>query len=163
VLNSDRLLPQSQTFLNYGRKMFYNIGPRKKKWTTGWVETDLDSMVSIDRAGEVAEQLKKESGLKKSGAKGSQNLYVNTFEEEEHRYENFEAANPYEDDVQTVHSEGVRSEFDPPPLPTSKRPTNGVGGNDADDGDESPTTLTLGDISEADDRVKTVLFSSFST
>ncbi len=59
--------------------MFYNIGPRKKKWTTGWVETDLDSMVSIDRAGEVAEQLKKESGLKKSGAKGSQNLYVNTF------------------------------------------------------------------------------------
>ena len=133
------------------------VPSRKKKWTTGWVETDLDSMVSVDRAGEVEEQLKKESGLKKSGLKGSQNFYVNTYEEEEHRYENFEASNPYEDDVQTVHSEGVRSEFDPPPIPTSKRPTNGVGvgvgNNNVDDGDESPTTLTLGDISEADDRV----------
>ena len=116
-------------------------------------------MVSVDRAGEVEQQLKRESGLKKSGLRGSQNLYVNTYEEEEPRYENFEAANPYEDDVQTVHSEGVRSEFDPPPIPTTKRPTsNGVEKNvdDDDGGDESPPPLTLGDISEADDRVKVV-------
>ena len=111
-------------------------------------------MVSIDRAGEVEEQIKKESGLKKSGLKGSQNLYVNTYEEEEHGYENFESSqrnvvNPYEDDVQTVHSEGVRSEMDAPPLPTSKRP-NGI---DVNDDDDSAATFTLGDISEADDRV----------
>ena len=103
------------------------VPSRKKKWTTGWVETDLDSMVSIDRAQEVELQLKKESGLKKSQLKSSnQNVYVNTYEEEEHGYENFDPGNgsrnrfqtgnghfangnPYEDDVQTVHSEGVRS------------------------------------------------------
>ncbi len=135
------------------------VPSRKKKWTTGWVETDLDSMVSIDRAGEVEEQLKKESSsLKKSGLKGSQNVYVNTYEEEEHGYENFETsqrnvANPYEDDVQTVHSEGVRSEMDAaPPLPMSKRP-NGVNVKDLIDDDDTATTFTLGDISEADDRV----------
>lgn len=118
-------------------------------------------MVSIDRAGEVETQLKKESGLKKSSLKGSQNVYVNTYEEEEHGYENFDRNavtsgnghynnnNPYEDDVQTVHSEGVRSEMDPPPIPSGKRPTNGMMMADINDS----TTLTLGDISEADDRV----------
>jgi hypothetical protein len=64
------------------------------------------------------------------------------------------ASNPYDDEVQTVHSEGVRSEVEPPPLPAAKRPNGrceaGVG-HDSDN--ESPTTL--GDISEADDRVST--------
>ena len=141
------------------------VPSRKKKWTTGWLETDLDSMVSIDRAGEVETQLKKESGLKKSSLKGSQNVYVNTYEEEEHGYENFDRNagtsgnghynnnNPYEDDVQTVHSEGVRSEMDPPPIPSGKRPTNGMMMAEVDD---STTTFTLGDISEADDRVKSL-------
>jgi len=114
---------------------------------TGWVETDLDSMVSVDRGAEV------EFHHKISGNLSSQ--YVNTFDEEdEHNYENFKqllGSNGYEDDVQTVHSEGVRSEMEPPPLPLAKRPYSHI-----DDGNsaELMENLTLGDISEADDRVK---------
>ena len=67
--------------------------------------------------------------------------------------------NPYEDDVQTVHSEGIRSEMEAVILPPlHKRPhqqnqqefeeeiTNDI--------ENEISTLTLGDISEADDRVK---------
>jgi hypothetical protein len=61
------------------------VPSRKKKWTTGWVETDLDSMVSVDRAGEVEDQLKREHAGKSSGLRGSKTTYVNTFEEEDHR------------------------------------------------------------------------------
>jgi hypothetical protein len=39
-----------------------------------------------------------------------------------------------------------------PPLPMSKRP-NGVDVKDLIDDDDTATTFTLGDISEADDRV----------
>ena len=156
-----------QFFLLAGVAGAEPVPSRKKKWTTGWVETDLDSLVSIDRAQEVELQLKKESGLKKSQLKSSnQNVYVNTYEEEEHGYENFDpgngsrnrfqtgnghfaTGNPYEDDVQTVHSEGVRSEMDVPPL--GKRPGTGNGQNNHDD--DNATNFTLGDISEADDRV----------
>merc|ERR1711884_325884 len=78
--------------------------------------------------------------------------YINTYEEERHNYENFDsyenfknnlAKNPYEDDVQTIHSEGVRSEMEGPPLPD--RP----GQYNSDD-----IILGMGDISEADERVQ---------
>merc|ERR1719150_634736 len=68
--------------------------------------------------------------------------------------------NPYEDDVQTVHSEGIRSEMEstiPPPL--HKRPHNQTHPTQEEDEmtkdiENEICTLTLGDISEADDRVK---------
>lgn len=59
-------------------------------------------------------------------------------------YENYRAElerNPYEDDVQTVHSEGVRSEYDSHPPTVPDRPPEEV-------------ILGLGELSEADERVQ---------
>ena len=71
--------------------------------------------------------------------------------DDEHNYENYEnfrtktQQNPYEDDVQTVYSEGIRSEYDhAPPIPD--RPT-------ANSEDEE-VILGLGELSEADERVQ---------
>ena len=51
------------------------------------------------------------------GGNSSQAMYVNTYIEEQHNYENYEnfraqerLQNPYEDEVATVHSEGVASQ-----------------------------------------------------
>ncbi len=88
---------------------------------------------------------------------------MNTFEDDQHNYENYAAQaarNPYEDDVQTVHSEGVRSEYEPPPIP--ERPQNGrrPGGEAEDDEqaeyeeEEEGVVLGLGELGEADERVQ---------
>ena len=66
-------------------------------------------------------------------------------------YENYRAEaalNPYEDDVATVHSEGVRSDY-APPLPDR----NGSGYSPPESGQEE-VVLGLGELSEADERVQ---------
>ena len=74
----------------------------------------------------------------------------------QHNYENYanlgSSSNPYEDDVVTVYSEGVRSEYNDhaPPLPD--RPPAGHGG--ADSLDDEEVILGLGELSEADERVQ---------
>jgi hypothetical protein len=89
---------------------------------------------------------------------------VNTFqsEDDEHNYENYAAQaarNPYEDDVQTVHSEGVRSEYEPPPIPD--RSHNGRSGatvaekeEEEDQYEEEEGVVGLGELGEADERVQ---------
>jgi len=89
---------------------------------------------------------------------------VNTFqsEDDEHNYENYAAQaarNPYEDDVQTVHSEGVRSEYEPPPIPD--RSQNGRSGATVAEKEEEEyeeegegEVMGLGELGEADERVQ---------
>ena len=128
--------------------------PSKKKASASWYETDLDDM----RMKQQQQQQQQQQ------ASAASRTYVNQGQEERHDYENFDEIsknNPYEDDVQTVHSEGVQSSNGdhqqqgavppppPPPLP-GKRPDNG-GQPLLEDMAQG---LTLGDISEADDRVK---------
>ena len=106
------------------------------------------------------------------GAQDGGSVYVNTFDsEEEHNYENYAAQaarNPYEDDVQTVHSEGVRSDYEaPPPIP--ERPHNGRGAaaeqeeyeeqaqyqqEEDEDEEGGGAVLGLGELGEADERVQ---------
>merc|ERR1712079_121079 len=127
--------------------------PQQKKKQDTWYETDIDNNFTKDWGPETDEQIKKES---KVTTKSSDEIptYVNTYEEEKHSYENFEnyehfkaqvAKNPYEDDVQTVHSEGVRSELEGPPLPARPHKYN-----NSDD----EVIIGLGDIGEADERVQ---------
>ncbi len=87
-------------------------------------------------------------------------MYVNTFEDdEEHNYENYAAQaarNPYEDDVQTVHSEGVRSEYEQllaPPIPERPKGRVASAGEDEEEEDEEEEEgrMVLG---EADERVQ---------
>ena len=76
------------------------------------------SGICFDRSNETEAQIKAEIKAKNAGS-----TYVNAFEEEAHNYENtrFENAENDQnlddeiDEIQTVHSEGVRSEA--PPLP----------------------------------------------
>ena len=125
--------------------------PQKKKQQNTWYETDIDNNFTKDRGPETEEQIKKENkNIFKSG--GTATTYINTYEEERHNYENFDtyenfknnlAKNPYEDDVQTIHSEGVRSEMEGPPLPERPNQFN-----------SDQIILGMGDISEADERVQ---------
>ena len=98
-------------------------------------------------------------------------MYMNTTQpdtfltaEDAHNYENYEPfrqrvlqQNPYEDEVQTVHSEGVRSECnDPPPLPDRPAMTfnNENGEENEEEQEEEEMVLGLGELSEADERVQ---------
>ena len=125
--------------------------PSKKRSSSTWYETDMDSGIILDRSHELDAQLKAELKAKNAGSN-----YINAYEEDIHSYENtkFGAEEEEFDEIQTVYSEGVRSEA--PPLP-SKRP---VVRKPAEE-EVSPTfsssseeMYSLGDISEADERVK---------
>ena len=147
------------------------------------METDIDNNKSDNRANEFEQQLRMETRAANSN---KTDIYLNAYEPspQNHEYKNLNQhdlnqfhenriggsdhlnhnnqmeMNPYEDDVQTVHSEGIRSEMEstmPPPL--HKRPHNqNQPSQDEDDMtkdiENEICTLTLGDISEADDRVK---------
>ena len=125
--------------------------PQKKKQQNTWYETDIDNNFTKDRGPETEEQIKKENkNIFKSN--GTTTTYINTYEQQRHNYENFDtyenfknnlAKNPYEDDVQTIHSEGVRSELEGPPLPERPQRLHG-----------EDTILGLGDIGEADEKVQ---------
>jgi len=78
--------------------------------------------------------------------KNAGSTYVNAYEEDIHNYENTNPNDDDDDEVQTVHSEGViRSEV-PPPLPPPRK--------DSNSSMSSSEMFSLGDISEADERVK---------
>jgi len=116
-------------------------GPRQQDT---WYETDIDNNFTRDRGPETEEQIRQESKVVGMGS-NSQAMYVNTYIEEQHNYENYEnfrtqerLQNPYEDEVATVHSEGVASQA--PMVPPR-------------DGDEW-VQARMGDISEADERVQ---------
>ena len=88
-------------------------GPRQQDT---WYETDIDNNFTRDRGPETEEQIRQESKVV-GMTSGSQGMYVNTYIEEKHNYENYEnfraqeqLQNPYEDEVATVHSEGVASQ-----------------------------------------------------
>ena len=88
-------------------------GPRQQDT---WYETDIDNNFTRDRGPETEEQIRQESKVVGMG-NSSQAMYVNTYIEEQHNYENYEnfraqerLQNPYEDEVATVHSEGVASQ-----------------------------------------------------
>ena len=87
----------------------------------------------MDRASEFEAQIKAELKAKNAGS-----TYINAYEEDIHNYENTKyilaqndfALNPErsegshevfsntdDDEIQTVHSEGIRSDVAPPPLP----------------------------------------------
>ena len=115
--------------------------PSKKKNSSTWYETDIDSGISVDRSSELEAQLKAEMKAKNAGS-----TYVNAYEEDIHNYENTNPNDDEDDEVQTVHSEGViRSEV-PPPLPPPRKNSNSSM--------SSSEMFSLGDISEADERVK---------
>ena len=124
--------------------------PQKKRNQNTWYETDIDNNYTRDRGPETEQQIAKETNnISKPG-----NMYINA-EDVHHNYENFDtyenfknnlAKNPYEDDVQTVHSEGVRSEMEGPPLPD--RPNKIALDNDND------MIMGMGDIGEADEKVQ---------
>ena len=56
-------------------------------------------------------------------------------------------SNTDDDEIQTVHSEGIRSDVAPPPLPPVRKESNSSSST-------SSEMFSLGDISEADERVK---------
>ena len=120
--------------------------------------------ICFDRSNETEAQIKAEIKAKNAGS-----TYVNAFEEEAHNYENTRFNNnggenlddqdldDEIDEIQTVHSEGVGSEA--PPLPAK----NGLFVQQGEEGglvvmpdqDSSSSEMySLGDISEADERVK---------
>ncbi len=122
------------------------VPSRKKKSGSSWVETDMDRGHSVNRASEVESQLRLEAKAKEAGS-----TYVNAYDEQPHDYENYTNGNN-DDDIQTVHSEGVRSEA--PPLPAKVVNGSGFGNHDYGETSSSSEMYSLGDISEADDRVK---------
>ena len=83
------------------------VPSRKKKINSSWFETDLDEMRTKEQQAALATPL----------SKMDPRTYVNQDQDkqqqqQQHDYENFDEIsknNPYEDDVQTVHSEGVQS------------------------------------------------------
>ena len=107
--------------------------PSKKVSSSTWFETDMDSGASKNLANAFEQQLQSE--MRAANSKKS-DVYINTYEATSNSYENYNAG-LYDDEVQTVHSEGMTSEV--PPLPQRG---------------QEEMCLTLGDISEADDRVK---------
>ena len=116
--------------------------PSKRKPITTYLQTDIDSGISFDRSHETEAQLKMEFKSKSSGS-----TYVNAYHEDsDHNYENTKYDDEA-DEVQTVHSEGVRSEA--PPIPPK---TNNAAAEDISS--SSSEMYSLGDISEADERVK---------
>jgi hypothetical protein len=122
--------------------------PQRPRLQETWYETDIDNNYTRDRGPETEDQLRQESRVVGLPANSQQAMYVNTFKEEQHNYENYEnyenfraqerLQNPYEDEVATVHSEGVASQA--PGLP----PRDG----------EDWVHGRMGDISEADERVQ---------
>merc|ERR1719189_1238861 len=66
--------------------------------------------------------------------------------------ENNNNTNPYEDDIQTVHSEGVRSDAEQPPTTTQEYDSEPVE-QPVEDG-EDYVVSGLGELSEADERVQ---------
>ena len=147
------------------------------------METDIDNNKSDNRANEFEQQLKMETRAANSN---KTDIYLNAYDSTalNHEYKNLNKhdlsqlqenrmdgsdhlnhnnrldINPYEDDVQTVHSEGIRSEMEsvmPPPLhkrPHSQNHPTQEEDEMTKDIENEICTLTLGDISEADDRVK---------
>ena len=146
------------------------------------METDIDNDKSNNRANEFEHQLMMETRAANSS---KTDVYINAYESSalNHEYKNVNQydvdnthnnlnqdshplnnnqldMNPYEDDVQTVHSEGIRSEMEaimPPPLHKRLHQLNQQPQNEdqiTKDIENEICTLTLGDISEADDRVK---------
>lgn len=123
--------------------------PPKNTHQNTWYETDIDNNYTKDWGPETEQQIMKENkNISKQGT-----VYVNETERETHNYENFDsyenfknnlAKNPYEDDVQTVHSEGVRSEIEGPPLPERLHLNH----------NNEEMILGLGDIGEADEKVQ---------
>ena len=113
--------------------------PSKKKNTSTWFETDIDNGMSVDRSNEIEDQIKAELKAKNAGS-----TYINAYEEDIHNYENTKYSTTDEDEIQTVHSEGIRSEA--PPLPPTRKESNSSL--------SSSEMYSLGDISEADERVK---------
>ena len=117
--------------------------PSKNRKSGTWLETDLDSGICIDKSHDAEAQIKAELKAKNAGS-----TYVNAYEEELHNYENtnfnFQANQDEEDEIQTVHSEGIRSEA--PPLPS--KPSS------ASADSEEAEMYSLGELSEADERVK---------
>ena len=86
--------------------------PQRNRVQETWYETDIDSNFTRDRGPETEDQLRQEHRAQGPGA-----MYINTYKEEQHNYENYEnfkaqeqMQNPYEDEVATVHSEGVASQ-----------------------------------------------------
>ena len=134
--------------------------PQRSKQQDTWYETDIDNNYTKDWGPETERQISKERQT--AGGNGSQlaPVYINQWEEERHSYENYHsydqfraavARNPYEDDVQTVHSEGVRSELEGPPLPA--RPVRAPQ-HPQQQQEEEEEMLGMGDIGEADERVQ---------
>ena len=120
--------------------------PSKGRKSGTWLETDLDSGICIDKSHDVEAQIKAELKAKNAGS-----TYVNAYEEELHNYENtnftFQAqaeVDNEEDEIQTVHSEGIRSEA--PPLPSKPA--------EAESSEAEAEMYSLGELSEADERVK---------
>ena len=173
----------NKTMLTVGKSFFIHI---LQKSSSSWMETDIDNNKSDNRAEEFEHQLMMETRASKSS---KVDVYLNAYESSalNHEYRNINQhdlsqregeqtalehsgqhsnqheidMNPYEDDVQTVHSEGIRSEMDtgiPPPLHKRPHHNTQTSHNEDDkltkDIEDEICTLTLGDISEADDRVK---------
>ena len=120
--------------------------------------------ICFDRSNETEAQIKAEIKAKNAGS-----TYVNAFEEEAHNYENTRFNNNGAenlddqnlddeiDEIQTVHSEGVRSEAPPLPAKNGQFVQQGEEGGLVvmpDQDSSSSEMYSLGDISEADERVK---------
>ena len=117
--------------------------PFKKRSTSTWFETDIDSGICVDRSHDFEAQVKAEMKAKNAGS-----TYVNAYEEEVHNYENTNFNPDLEEiEVQTVHSEGIRSEAPPLPAKNNELIENQFSSSNSE-------MYSLGDISEADERVK---------
>ena len=73
----------------------------------------------MDRSSELEAQIKAELKAKNAGS-----TYINAYEEDIHNYENtkYNITETDDDEIQTVHSEGIRSEA--PPLPPIRKESN---------------------------------------
>jgi len=133
-----------------------NLNNRMTEWETPretWLETDIDNNRTRDWGTEVANNINNKANFGgETATYMNQNFHAGP--EVDPSYLNYRvevALNPYEDDVATVHSEGVRSDYAPP------LPDRG-GGHSSDRGGEHSSDqeviLGLGELSEADERVQ---------
>ena len=104
------------------------VASKKKVGISTWVETDLDLGKETDRGSEVEQQKSKERKAMQISSKSSdKRVYINTYEEEHHDYENFDKSN--HNDIPYENENGESNE-------------------------QLNVDYTLGDINDADDRVK---------